>query len=83
MSTHELAHLASGFRPRLDGGANAPNVTFDQRGDLGGADLHSPRELHVGRLEHGVGCFDHAHQAFGLDETECLAVAGRAVGADT
>jgi hypothetical protein len=43
-----------------------------KHGHISGADVFLAQQLHVGCFDHGIGRFDSADKAFGLDHSECF-----------
>ena len=68
----QLAHALSCRAARLHGGLDRTHVAADHHGDQAAADVLLADEMNVGRLDHGVGRLDGAHQPAGFNHAQCF-----------
>ena len=51
----------------VDSGLDSADIAADHDGHEAGADLLLADQMNISCLDHGIGCFDSADQAAGLD----------------
>src|SRR5919199_389181 len=68
----QLAHAPRRGRARVRGRLDRAHVAAHEDGDVAGADVLLADESDVGRLDHRVRGLDRAHEALGLDHSECF-----------
>ena len=71
MAAVKLADALCSGSACVDSSLDSAHVAADHNGDQTGADLLLADEMNVSRLYHGVGCFDGADEAAGLDHSQC------------
>ena len=54
----------------IDSGLNSADIATDHDGHEAGADLLLADQMNISCLDHGIGCFDSADQAAGLNHTK-------------
>ena len=76
MDRDQLADAARGGGAGVGRGLHRADVAAHQHGDVAGADVFLADQRDVGGLDHRVGGFDRADEAFGFDQPErfCHAV---------
>ena len=69
---HQLADPPGRRRPCVRGGLDRADVAANRHADQARAHELLARQHHVGRLDHGVGGFDRAHQTLCFNQAEGL-----------
>ena len=70
MGAVQLADALCGGGACIDSGLNSADIATDHDGHEAGADLLLADQMNISCLDHGIGCFDSADQAAGLNHTK-------------
>ena len=70
MNANEFTHPTRGGSSGIGCGFHRRHIAPDDGGHETGIDLLPAHKDNVGRLDHGIGRFDHANKPSSLDETE-------------
>ena len=74
MDADQFAHFLRRGRAGIGGCLHSTHITPNHHSNQAAADLLLTYQLHIGRLNHGIGCLNSTYQALRFDHTKRICV---------